>query len=73
MADIKSTKIANHIAHPYENGAIVMIRSVAAVGIAVGAYAVADEMEQDGKDSPEETCHFIGCTQMTDPIAPISS
>lgn len=75
MADIKPIKIENHTDHPFENGAIGAIGSVAAVGIAVGAavgataampgllvgaviggtagavgaYVVADEMEQDGK------------------------
>lgn len=82
MADIKPTKIVNHVEnhtdHPFENGAIGAIGSVAAVGVAVGAavgvggalpglivgaaiggaagavgaYVVADEMEQDGKTIP---------------------
>lgn len=37
MAKIKEIKPENHTDHPYDNGAIGAIASVASVGVAVGA------------------------------------
>lgn len=37
MAKIKKTKPENHTDHPYDNGAIGAIASVASAGVAVGA------------------------------------
>jgi hypothetical protein len=37
MAKIKQLKLTNHTDHPYDNGAVGAIASLASVGIAAGA------------------------------------